>query len=162
MIKRRNRWIANYACILALLCLFIIGSLVLMNVGVHVYKNIVEHNAENFRLRTSLSYVTTKVRQFDQNGRIEVKEEDGVPMLCLKEELDSGSFTTMIYCYKGNLMELFHEDGLEYKLADGFEIMELDGFDVERTGNRLLLTSKEGDENQSLVLGLKSDGYQQK
>ena len=86
MSKRRNAWIANYASMLALLCVFIIGSLALMNVGVHVYKNIVENNAENFRLRASLSYMATKVRQYDAVDTISVQEEEGVPMLVFQEE----------------------------------------------------------------------------
>lgn len=157
MRKRHNQWISNYACILALLCIFIIGSLILMNVGVHVYKNIVENNAQNFRLRTSLSYVASKIRQYDEAGKIYVADENGTETLCLKEELDSGSYTTMIYCYDGKLMELFHEDGLEYKLADGFDVLSLDDFKVQLEKNRVKLVAVDGEQADSMTISLRSE-----
>lgn len=154
--KRRNTWIANYASILALLCIFIIGSLVLMNVGVHVYKNIVENNAQNFRLRASLSYVATKVRQYDTADTVFVREEDGIPMLVFAEELEGATYLTRIYCYDGNMMELFQEEGLEHDLNDGFEIMELDDLQIEQQENQILLTAMDGGEKESLTLSLRS------
>jgi len=156
MSKRRNTWIANYVSMLALLCIFIIGSLVLMNVGVHVYKNIVENNAENFRLRASLSYMATKVRQYDTADTISVQEENGVPMLVFQEDLDGTKYLTRIYCYEGNMMELFQEEGLEHDLNDGFEIMELDDLYIEQQGNQILLTAIDGGEKETLALSLRS------
>ena len=156
MSKRRNAWIANYASMLALLCVFIIGSLALMNVGVHVYKNIVENNAENFRLRASLSYMATKVRQYDAVDTISVQEEEGVPMLVFQEELEGATYLTKIYCYDGNMMELFQEEGLEHDLNDGFEIMELDDLHIEQQGNQILLTAMDGGKKESLTLSLRS------
>lgn len=154
--KRRNTWIASYASILALLCIFIIGSLVLMNVGIHVYKNIVENNVENFRLRASLSYVATKVRQYDTEDGILVQEEDGVPMLVFQEQLEGATYLTRIYCYDGNMMELFQEEGLEHDLKDGFEIMELEDLQIEQRENQILLTAMDGGEKESLTLSLRS------
>ena len=144
MSKRRNAWIANYASMLALLCVFIIGSLALMNVGVHVYKNIVENNAENFRLRASLSYMATKVRQYDAVDTISVQEEEGVPMLVFQEELEGATYLTKIYCYDGNMMELFQEEGLEHDLQ------------IEQQGNQILLTAMDGGKKESLTLSLRS------
>lgn len=157
MSKRRNAWIANYASMLALFCIFIIGSLTLMNVGVHVYKNIVENNAENFRLRASLSYVATKVRQFDTADTVFVQEEEGVPMLVFQEELEGSIYLTKIYCHDGKMMELFQEEGLEHDLKDGFEMMELDELWIEQQGNKILLTAMDDGKKESLTLSLRSD-----
>lgn len=155
--KQQSIWIANYAGILAILCSFVIGSLVLVNVGVHVYKNIVENNAENFSLRASLSYVATKVRQCDKADSISITEEEGVPILVLREELQSGTYRTMIYCYKGKLRELFQEEGMEYKLADGLEVTDLTEFQVKHLkNNRLQFVANNGEEQENLVLSLRS------
>lgn len=158
MRRQRSTWIVSYAGILALLCSFIIGSLVLVNVGVHVYKNVVENNAKNFKLRASLSYVATKVRQNDGADSISVKEENGVPILVLSEEADGEKYRTMIYCYKGALRELFQEESMEYKLEDGLEVMELSDFTVSQLAeNKLQLTVENNGEQESLVLGLRSE-----
>ena len=142
---------------LAILCTFVIGSLVLINIGVHVYKNIVENNGENFHLRASLSYVATKVRQCDQKDCISVIEQEGIPILVLKENLKSGTYRTMIYCYEGKLRELFQEESMEYKLADGLEVMELNAFGIEQVSDdKLKFTSFDGEESQSLTMFLRS------
>lgn len=158
MKRQRSTWIVDYAGILALLCSFVIGSLVLMNVGVHVYKNIVENNAQNFKLRASLSYVATKVRQNDGKDSVYVKEENGVPILVLTEETDGERYRTMIYCYKGALRELFQEESMEYKLEDGLEVMELSGFMVSQPSDKKLeLTVENNKEKEQLVLNLRSE-----
>lgn len=155
--KQRSTWIANYAGILAILCSFVIGSLVLVNVGIHVYKNIVENNAKNFSLRASLAYVATKVRQCDRNDCIFITEEEGVPILVIKEELQSGTYRTMIYCYKGKLRELFQEEGMEYKLADGLEVTDLTEFRVSNLEGRRLqfVAVNQEEEEENLVLSLR-------
>lgn len=155
--RQKSTWIVNYAGTMAILCCMIIGALVLLNVGTRVYKNIVENNAENFSLRASLSYVATKVRQCDEAGQILVKEENGVPMLVLKEKLDSGNYQTMIYCYKGMLRELFQEDGMEYKLEDGLEITKLKELQVEcLRDNCIHFVAVDQEEKEELVLALRS------
>ena len=156
--KKRNTWAVNYLALLALLFIFIIGSLVLMNVGVRVYKNIVVNNGENYRLRTSLSYLATKIRQSDEVGAVSVTEEDGVPVLLLKEKLDSGDYRTMLYCYDGHLRELFQEEGMEYKLEDGMEIVDLNRMEIEQQENRIVLTAVDGEEQERLVIYLRSEG----
>ena len=54
--REKSGWVISYGGVLAILCAFVIGALVLINVGVHVYKGIVENNGENFHLRASLSF----------------------------------------------------------------------------------------------------------
>lgn len=157
MKRQQSHWMINYAGILSLLCSFLIGSLVLINVGMHVYKNIVAHNVENFRLRASLSYVATKVRQNDVKNAISVEEHEGVPVLVLREEKESGNYRTMIYCYEGNLMELFQEESMEFELKDGLEVLPVSGFDVKETApGQLDLVVRNGEETQSLRLSLRS------
>lgn len=156
-LKKRNSWMINYMAILSLLCIFIVGSLILMNVGVHVYKNIVESNGQNFRLRSSLSYVATKVRQYDKTDAICVEEKDGIQMLVLKEQIDGVEYETRIYSYDGALRELFQEKGMEYKPADGLEIMEIMDFQVEKDKNHLLFTAIDQNEQENLQITLKSE-----
>lgn len=156
MIRRRNTWIANYACILSLLCVFIIGALVMMNVGVHVYKNTIENNAENFRLRASLSYVATKVRQYDTVDSVQVQEEEGIPVLILKETLDTGIYETRIYCYEGRMMELFQEQNLEHHLEDGIEVMELEELSMEMQGKSISLIAKDGEQKEEITMSLRA------
>ena len=63
----------------------------------------------------------------------------------------------MIYCYKGKLRELFQEEGMEYKLADGLEVTDLTKFQVNSIeDNRLQFVAGNGEEEENLVLSLRS------
>lgn len=157
MKKKHHTWIVNYMAMLSLLAIFAVGSLVLMNVGVHVYKNIVENNGENFRLRASLSYAATKVRQYDREGAISVVKEGDTPVLVLKEEIEGVPYCTMLYAYKGSLRELFQEEGWKHELEDGLEIMDLQDFQIAKEGKTLSFTAVEGEEEETLQLYLRSD-----
>ena len=80
-----------------------------------------------------------------------------IPILVLKENLKSGTYRTMIYCYEGKLRELFQEESMEYKLADGLEVMELNAFGIEQVSDdKLKFTSFDGEESQSLTMFLRS------
>ena len=92
-----------------LLGIFAVASLFLINIGVQVYKNVVIANNDNFELRTSLSYLATRVRQADQTGMVEIREEDGIKILVLGEENEDGEFETCLYFWDGFLYEHFME-----------------------------------------------------
>ena len=68
--------LVHMICVLVVICMFAVSAMVLVNVGAMIYKNITENNLETFRLRTSLSYVKTKINQFDERGRITVDKKD--------------------------------------------------------------------------------------
>ena len=154
--KKNNIWIVNYLGALCLLAIFVIGSLVLMNVGIRVYKNIVKNSGENFRLRASLAYVATKLHQYDQTDAITVEEKEGVPILVLWEQRNGKKYRTMIYAYDGALRELFQEESMEYALQDGLEVMDLDDFQIEKKDSQIACTATYNSESETLQLTLRS------
>lgn len=155
MNKRQEKgWIINFMCILAILGVFAVSALVLMNVGVHVYKNIAMGNAENFKLRTSLSYIATKVRQTDAKDCIYLTQKDGTMVLTLEEEIDGVPYETLIYYYKGKLYELYQEKSNAYQLSDGMDVMELSDMKFEMASEHLLKATAEngaGDTEELLI-----------
>lgn len=156
--KHSKSWIIHIICILAILGIFAISSLLLVNVGVQVYKNIVLNNTENFKLRTSLSFVATKIRQFDEKDAITVEERQGTPVLVLKEEVDGIVYHTMIYFYEGKLCELYQEEGAEQELSYGQEVTEINEFIIEQPKDNLVkLTAKDIDgETESLYVNIQT------
>ena len=160
--RRRTFYDKTAKCMDCKLCWYAVfavyvGSLALTSVGVYVYKNIVENNAQNYQLRVSLSYVATKVHQYDTSGQISVEEENGIPILVLRESLDSGNYRTMLYCYKGKMRELFQEEGLSYSLEDGMEVMELDQLKLKQDGKQIFVKAIENGEQEQLVLNIRSE-----
>ncbi|MBF1015156.1 MAG: hypothetical protein HXK78_08290, partial [Lachnospiraceae bacterium] len=69
----KGKGLVHTVCILAVICMFGISAMMLGSVGASVYKNIAERNLDSFELRTSLSYVKTKINQFDEKGKISIE-----------------------------------------------------------------------------------------
>ena len=72
---------------IALFCAFAATSLIVVIIGANVYQGTVRGMNENYALRTSLSYVSQKVRQNDGAGEIHIGTLDGVPALVLEPTL---------------------------------------------------------------------------
>lgn len=133
--QEKNVWMVSLISMIFILGIFAIASLFLVNIGVQVYKNVVIANDENFELRTSLSYVATRIRQTDSIDMVFIEERDGLTLLVLEEELDGEYYQTLIYYMDGWLYEHFMEkDGL-FEPGYGMETFEIHGFEIEQLEN---------------------------
>lgn len=152
-------WWVGFIGTVLILGAFAISSLVLTNVGIGVYKNVVSSNNENFELRTSLNYVATRVRQKDSDGRIDVIDKDGTKALKLSYMGSSGyEINVYIYHYNGYLREHMCLEGDPFELSYGFEMIEIEDFDMELDGSLLKLSaSNHAGESESLMLTLRSE-----
>ena len=122
----KKAFMAGLISMVFLLGIFAVASLFLINIGVQVYKNVVIANNDNFELRTSLSYLATRVRQADQTGMVEIREEDGLKILVLGEENEDGEFETCLYFWDGFLYEHFMEKGGYFEPGYGMETFEVE------------------------------------
>lgn len=139
-VKSRST-LVNAGSTIVLVAMFAIAALVLLSAGMQVYQKVVLASNENFELRTSLSYVATKIRQNDALGMVEVQRIGDVNALVIHEDYDGDIYDTVIYCRDGKLMELMQAEGEEPDLDFGFETLEIDSFDISRTGNAITITA---------------------
>lgn len=147
------------------LVLFLIFSICILAVllsAAEAYQRLNERNALSGDERTSMLFLSTKIRQYDTSGSIRADEFDGASALILTEELDGERFKTVLYCHEGYLYELFAPETLDAQRGDGEPILPLAAMDVTiedrlltlrlsqpdgaQTCQRLLLRSGEGDE----------------
>ena len=156
--KARSRsTLVNTGSTLVIIALFAISALVLMGAGLQVYKNVVLAANENFELRTSLSYVATKVRQADKSGMVSVRDIDGTTVLALGEDLDGEYYETYIYFMDGYLYELLQPADMEPELDFGFETMEIDAFTISQQDGTITLTAgNSAGETESLTVTLRT------
>lgn len=146
--QEQKLWIVNFVSVLAILGVFAIGSLVLCNVGIRVYKNIVVNNNENFKQRTSLLYVATKLRQYDQKDFISMKEIDGINVLVLQEPVNT-EYETYIYFQDGAIKELLTEKANPSELSAGLNVVEVQNFHMSMVGeNQIELCSIDAEGNE--------------
>lgn len=153
---KREKGLVHTVCVLAVICMFGISAMMLGSVGASVYKNIAERNLNSFELRTSLSYVKTKINQYDETGRIAVEERDGVKMLILSEEVQGEIFDTAVYFNKGKLYEITGARGMKFKPDDGFAILNVDSFDISENNGLIKLVTTDDGETETLYVKLRN------
>ena len=105
-------------------------------------------------LRTSLSYVSEKLRQADSEGALSIGTVRDSISLALKQEYRGESYTTYIYEFDGSLCELFIRSDASAEPEYGTRLLELSDFQVERLADALYRVSivTEDGKNASLLL----------
>lgn len=154
----KKAFMAGLISMVFLLGIFAVASLFLINIGVQVYKNVVIANNDNFELRTSLSYLATRVRQADQTGMVEIREEDGLKILVLGEENEDGEFETYLYFWDGFLYEHFMEKGGYFEPGYGMETFEVESLIMEQkaSGQLYFRATGGGGDTEELYITLRA------
>ena len=143
--------------VLSLLCVLTAVSLMLVSTGASLYQNIAADMDRSFQLNTSLTYVANKVRGGDMAGQVRIEDFYGQEALVLGETYDEYQYATWIYCYEGQLMELFGEAGGDYELTDGTPLLELQSFEFTMDGRILHMRAIARDgSSEVLTLSLRS------
>ncbi len=152
-------WWIGFIGTIVILGAFAIAALVLANVGIRVYQNVVVANNENFELRTSLNFVATKVRQKDTGATLRIEEIKGIPMLIMTYTESNGmKGETLIYFHDGYLREYMRLAGIDFNPDLGMEMIEISDFTMEIEGNILTMTAvNKAGETDSLKLSIRTE-----
>ena len=109
--------------------------------GGRLYAQTADAGSVNYQSRTALSYLVNQIRQGDRaDGGIAVTSFGGQDAVCIREQLEGGSFLTLLYCYDGQLRELFMEEGTGLQPGDGTPLLPLDGLSVTACDGVMTLT----------------------
>ncbi len=126
------------ATLCALFFLLAVGVVALSS---GVYRGVAAAADRNFTQRTALSYLVNQVRRGDRAGGVILGSFGGGDALFLNE----GGFTTVLYCYDGQLRELYAEDGLALTPGDGVAILPLAALEVTPEDGCLRMTATDED-----------------
>lgn len=121
-------------CLCALFFLLAMGITLMSSQG---YRTTVASGDTNDTQRTALSYLVNQIRQADHIDGVGLGQLQGNCAVVLF----SGDYETILYCYKGQLRELYTHPGSGLTAADGTEILALDGFEATLDGSLLTLTA---------------------
>lgn len=164
--KQDKHFIVDILFVLALFGVFTVSALMLVMVGSEVYRHTVEDMESNYETRTSVAYVTEKIRQNDTSlaeGRsdsskhISISTLSGEQTLMLTQSVNGETYCTYLYLHDGYLKELLTKSGSylgDDILAAGQEIMELSDFTMEQVSEHLLsirLTTPRGEAHNIFV-----------
>ena len=136
--NKNDKHMIDSVFVICLMLLFVLCALSVIAIGASIYQKNVSSMAGNNSHRIASAYITEKVRQSDLNGSIRVKELFGENALVMSKEVNGELFSTYIYDFDGNLMELMARDniGVVYPQS-GQKIMEIKSFDIEEVSDRM-------------------------
>ena len=104
---RAKRHITDVLFTLTLFAVFAAASLMVVFIGADVYSSTISRADTSFEINSSLSFVTTKIRQHDTADAVRLDNVSGIPALVLTQEIGDAYFETWIYHYDGVLREIF-------------------------------------------------------
>ena len=104
---RAKRHITDVLFTLTLFAVFAAASLIVVFIGAEVYSSTIARADTSFEINSTLSFVTTKIRQHDSAGAVRLDHVLGTPALVLTQAIGEAYFETWIYHYDGVLRELF-------------------------------------------------------
>ena len=128
------------AAVFALCGLFAVLAVGLAVLSGGVYQAAARESDENYTRRTALSYLVNQVRRADAVGGVAVGRFGGSDALVLTEEVEGTEYVTLLYCYEGQLRELYAEADSGLGPGDGLPVLELDGLELEVSGGRIACT----------------------
>jgi hypothetical protein len=106
--------------------------------GAKIYKSVSDNIDKRFNEITSISYISNKVRAYDETGRIYISKIDDIDALTLEQTIENKDYVTMLYCFNGKLMELDCLKGEKFSSGDGAEILDAKQLSMEYVGSNLL------------------------
>lgn len=131
----------------ALLCamfFFLAMGITLLSSG--AYRKIVDTANDTELERTALSYLVNQLRRGDSG--VQVGTFGGNDAIILAD----GDYMTILYCYDGELRELYSAAGTGLTAADGTEILALDALTLEVDGDELCVTVEQDGAEYSVTL----------
>ena len=105
--SRAKRHITDILFTLTLFAVFAAASLIVVFIGAEVYSATITRADTSFEINSTLSFVTTKIRQHDSVGAVRLDNISGTPALVLTQAIGEAYFETWIYHHDGILRELF-------------------------------------------------------
>lgn len=143
--------------VLLLFAVFMVSVLLVLLTGADVYQSMAQRGQDSYDQRTVVQYLTTRVRQADQAGKVSVRAFEGRDALVLTEEYDGVPYETLVYCHDGYLRELFSAAGLEQAPEYGELILPAETLRIvdEESFLQIELSLPEGTQ-ETLILHLRS------
>ena len=145
---RTKRHITDVLFTLTLFAVFAAASLIVVFIGAEVYSATISRSDTSFELNTTISFVTTKIRQHDSLDAVRIDYIEGVSALVLSQDFGDAIFETWIYQHDGVLRELFmnREHVANLWLGAGQSLVSVYYFSFDEVADGLIqITAKSGD-----------------
>ena len=135
---KQQKHIIDILFVLTLFGLFALSAIFLISVGANVYSKTVDHMDENFDTRTSLAYITEKIRQSDQEGGVCVGKLNDRDAIIITTHGSDTDYYTYLYQHDGYLKELMVRQDISLGPEAGQNIIKVSDFSVTPISDKLM------------------------
>ncbi len=135
---KQQKHIIDILFVLTLFGLFALSAIFLISVGSNVYRKTVDHMNENFDTRTSLAYITEKIRQSDKEASISIGDLEGTDAIIIATQAGDANYNTYLYEYDGFLKELMVREDITLGPEAGQNILAVSDFSVTPVNEHLI------------------------
>ncbi len=120
--SKNDRHIIDLIFVIALMGVFAVSSVIMVILGISVYKDTVNATGTSFETRTTLLYISERIRQTD-NGTVRTGEVAGHDALITTVEYEGAECEVWIFCDGSHIREVSVLAGTAVTLTDGQEIV---------------------------------------
>ena len=154
--KKNNQHSIDFIFPVTLFFIFSTAALIVLLLAANLYQGIVRDSAAEFEKGTTLSYITSKIRQNDSGGTdsIYLDEFNGYDALAIEQTHGDRVFVTYIYEAEGQLKEIFLPADVTAPADAGTTIMNVSGLEMEEIGEGLFefhCTAEDGTTDSAIV-----------
>jgi hypothetical protein len=117
-----------------LFCVYATCALLLCVIGADIYRGAADTMQQGYNQRTSVLYVTEKIRKNDSEGATRIDSVNGTDALVLTEQLGDRNFETWLFVQDNTLYEGVFEQGVEPKVELCQPIMPMNSLTARMGG----------------------------
>lgn len=160
MEHKQQKHIIDLLFVITLFFIFALSAIFLITIGANVYGQTVNAMGQNFNTRTSIAYLTEKIRQADQENCCHIGELDGIPAISISTSTANTTYITYLYEYDGYIRELTVSEKVSLSPSAGQEILPVSSFQLHQINDNLFSCNISVDKEQSyqLFISLHSGG----
>jgi len=137
-----------------LLGVFALAAIFVALMGARVYSNSADKMQANFDTRTSIVYLSEKIRA-NPDGDYDIREIDGSTALVLTEKINDINYESWIFVRNNRLSEVVVKQGDPVLPEAAQQIMDLKSFDAQKRdgGIEITVVTVAGDVNSTFIYG---------
>lgn len=157
---KQQKHIIDILFVLTLFGLFALSAIFLISVGADVYSKTVEHMDESFDARTSMAYITEKIRQSDKSSSLSVELWENRDAIIITTQNADMNYYTYLYEHDGFLKELMVREDIPLGPEAGVKILPVTDFTLTPINDKLMncqISVKE-DQTYDLWISVHSGG----